>query len=323
LSADRTLAEKEIDAYIAQLAYEANLQANSQQSYRRDLRALLAWLRVRNRTLDSVDRQLLEQYLREAKEREPKHKRGEKMSLRSAARFVSSIRGFFRWRMTEGYANHNPAELLESPKLPRHLPDVLTVEEVDKLIDSVTGSDPLALRDRAMLESAYSCGLRVSELIGIRRPDLLLDEGIVRIRGKGGKQRIVPMGDRAVASLKEYLYHGRDWIAGRTKEGKPKPLPGRAENFIFLNHRGAPLTRFGFWTQLKKRLSNAGIETPVKPHTFRHTFATHLIEGGADLRVVQELLGHASITTTEIYTHLDRDYLRETVRSFHPRGKAK
>ena len=323
MSGDKTAAEKEIDAYLAQLAYEANLRENSLKNYRRDLLALAAWLGEKHQTFDSVDQRALEQYFREVREREPKYKSGEKMSLRSAARFLSSVKGFFRWRVLEGFAQSNPAELLESPKLPRHLPDVLTVEEVDRLIASAVGDEPWQLRDQAMLETVYSCGLRVSELVGLRRRDVLFDEELVRVRGKGDKERIVPIGERAIAALKDYVYHGREQIRGKNKDGKPRPLPTQAKDVLFLNQHGRPLTPSGFWTILQIYLQKSGIEAAIKPHTFRHTFATHLIEGGADLRVVQELLGHASISTTEIYTHLDREYLKSIVRSFHPRRQVK
>jgi integrase/recombinase XerD len=255
-----------------------------------------------------------------------------RFEARSLARHVSSIKGFFRWRVLEGFAKENPAELLDTPKLPRHLPGVLTVEEMNRLIDSTAGDEPFQLRDHAMLQTAYSCGLRVSELVGLRRRDVIFEEQLVRVRGKGDKERLVPMGERAAAALQKYIDHGRGNLiaksAGTQKKRPPKPmkaLNGRREtkDELFLNQRGRPLSRSGFWRILKAYVAKGGIQSAVTPHTFRHTFATHLMEGGADLRVVQELLGHASISTTEIYTHLDREYLRETVRSFHPRGKAK
>ena len=174
-----------------------------------------------------------------------------------------------------------------------------------------------------MLEIAYSCGLRVSELVGLRRRDVLFEEELLRVHGKGDKERIVPVGERAVAALKQYIFQGREHIRGKSREGKSRPLPTEAKDVLFLNHHGRPLTPSGFWRILKGYVQRAQIEKDVTPHTLRHTFATHLIEGGADLRVVQELLGHASISTTEIYTHLDRDYLKSVVRSFHPRSQSK
>ncbi|MBU0509998.1 site-specific tyrosine recombinase XerD [bacterium] len=301
----------EIRTFLAQAAYEADLRPHTLENYRRDLRGFANWLASSHLTFDAVDRRTLERYLREL---------GEYLAPRSAARHLSAIRGFFRWRVTEGFSKTNPAEDIEGPKLPRHLPSVLTVEEMERLLQAVVGDDPPSLRDRALIEMAYSCGLRVSELVGLRRRDVVFESELVRVLGKGGKERFVPLGGRAELALKGYLIHGRDGIRGRTRDGKPKPLPPEAKDVLFLNRHGRPLTRFGFWRILQVYLQRSGIETPVTPHTFRHTFATHLLEGGADLRVVQELLGHASISTTEIYTHLDRDYLRETVRSFHPRG---
>jgi integrase/recombinase XerD len=245
---------------------------------------------------------------------------GQFVEPRTLARHLSSLRGFFRWRALEGLAASNPCEDVQGPKLPKHLPGVLSVDEVERLIESAAGEHPVELRDRAMLEVAYSCGLRVSELVGLRRRSIQLEDELVRVVGKGGKERIVPLGARAADAVKAYLYHGRDHIRGKSRDGKLRPLPDAARDVLFLNQQGKPLTRFGFWRILQIYLQRCKIETRVTPHTFRHTFATHLLEGGADLRVVQELLGHASISTTEIYTHLDRDYLRETVRSFHPRG---
>ncbi|MFZ5432550.1 MAG: site-specific tyrosine recombinase XerD [Calditrichota bacterium] len=301
----------EVRAYLAQAAYEADLRPLTLESYRRDLRILARWLADQSLDFNRTDRRTLERYFREL---------GEILSPRSIARHLSSIRGFFRWRAMEGLSRKNPAEDLEGPKQPRHLPTVLSVNEIELLIAAVADDSPASLRDRAMLEVAYSCGLRVSELVGLRRRDIQFESQLLRVLGKGGKERIVPLGGRAEEALKDYLYRGREWMCGKAKDGKPKPLPSEARDVVFLNQRGRPITRYGFWRNLKDYLQRAGIQTEVTPHTFRHTFATHLIEGGADLRVVQELLGHASISTTEIYTHLDREYLRETVRSFHPRG---
>lgn len=303
--------ETEVRAYLAQAAYDADLRPLTISGYRTDLRTFARWLHTRGVAFVQVDTPLLETYLREL---------GAVLAPRSTARHLSSLRGFFRWRLAEGLAAADPAADIDGPKLARKLPDVLTVEDVERLIESASGEDPVLLRDRAMLEVAYSCGLRVSELVGLRRRDLDLTQSLIKVRGKGGKERIVPLGGVAANALKVYLSGGRDHIRGRDRNGARRPLPPEAQDVLFLNQRGKPLTRFGFWRLLHERLQRLGIDVHVTPHTFRHTFATHLIEGGADLRVVQELLGHASIATTEIYTHLDREYLRETVRSFHPRG---
>ena len=302
---------QEVRTYLAQAAFEADLRPLTLENYGRDLRTFARWLTVGGKTFDTTDRRLIEGYLREL---------GQLLSPRTVARHLSSLRGFFRWRVLENLSSLNPAEDVDGPRLPRHLPGVLTVEEVEKIIDAAAGDDPAVRRDRAMLEVAYSCGLRVSELVTLRRRDVELDTGMLRVIGKGGKERFVPVGDRARDAVKSYLFHGRANIRGDDKSGKTRPLPDEAKDVLFLNRHGRPLTRFGFRSILQTYLQRCGIETAVTPHTFRHTFATHLIEGGADLRVVQELLGHMSISTTEIYTHLDREYLRETLRSFHPRG---
>ncbi len=319
---------KEVDAYLAQAAFEANLRPRTLKSYRLDLKKLLLWLHKKRVSLDDVTLRVLEQYFRELQPTQPQLADDEKrFGARSLARHVSSAKGFFRWRVLEGYAKENPSELLDSPKLSRHLPGVLTVEEVERLIAAASGDEPHQLRDQAMLETAYSCGLRVSELMGLRRRDILFDEQLLRIRGKGDKQRLVPLGERAAAALKKYIDHGRDQLISKSKKklGAPALLRDSKaiKDEIFLNQRGRPLSRFGFWTILKAYVASCGIESEVTPHTFRHTFATHLIEGGADLRVVQELLGHASISTTEIYTHLDREYLKSIVRLHHPRSQVK
>ena len=311
LSADEFPGAAEVRTYLAQMAYEADLLPRTLESYARDLRSFALWLKGRQRVFDQVDRRVLETYLREL---------GELLAPRSLARHLSSLRGFFRWRLHEGFGKQNPAEDIDAPKLPRHLPSVLSVDEVERLIGCVIGEDPISLRDRALLETVYSCGLRVSELVSLRRRDIQFENELVRVTGKGGKERFVPFGERASEALKAYLFHGRESVRGVDKKGVLRPLPETARDAVFLNHHGRPLTRFGFWTILQTYLSRCGIESHVTPHTFRHTFATHLLEGGADLRVVQELLGHSSISTTEIYTHLDREYLRETIRSFHPRG---
>jgi integrase/recombinase XerD len=302
---------QEVRTYLAQAAFEADLRPLTLESYARDLRTFARWLTAAGKTFDTTDRRLIEGYLREL---------GQLLSPRTVARHLSSLRGFFRWRVLENFSSLNPAEDVEGPRLPRHLPGVLTVEEVEKIIDAAAGDDPTALRDRAMLEVAYCCGLRVSELVSLRRRDVQFESGMLRVMGKGGKERFVPVGDRALDAVKLYLFSGRASIRGCDKSGKMRTLPDEAKDVLFLNRHGRPLTRFGFWRILQSYVQRCGIETAVTPHTFRHTFATHLIEGGADLRVVQELLGHASISTTEIYTHLDREYLRETLRSFHPRG---
>jgi integrase/recombinase XerD len=227
----------------------------------------------------------------------------------SIRRNVSALRTYFKFLLGEGHLTHDPSERLESPKRWRTLPEVLSVAEVDRLLASPTLDDPLVFRDRALLELAYGAGLRVSEWISIGVRDVMFDEGLVRVFGKGSKERLVPIGRRAIGALASYV-----------RELRPRLEHGEGRGALFLNARGQPLTRMGAWKILTKYVTRAGIEKHVSPHTLRHSFATHLLEGGADLRAVQEMLGHADISTTQIYTHVDREYLRTVHRQFHPRA---
>ena len=223
-------------------------------------------------------------------------------------RNVSALRSWFRILLAEGLVQHDPTERLETPARWRTLPEVLTVEEVLRLLVAPGLDEPLAFRDRAMLELAYGAGLRVSEWITLAIRDVLLEESLVRVMGKGSKERLVPIGRSAIGALAVYM-----------RELRPTLERGAGAGVLFLNARGAPLTRMGAWKILRKYVNKAGIERHVSPHTLRHSFATHLLEGGADLRAVQEMLGHADIATTQLYTHIDREYLRSVHRSFHPR----
>ena len=227
----------------------------------------------------------------------------------SIRRNVSAVRTYFRFLIAEGHLVSDPSERLDTPKRWLTLPDVLTAEEVQRLLDAVTLDEPLAFRDRAMLELAYGAGLRVSEWISLGVRDVLLQDALVRVFGKGSKERLVPIGRRAIGAVAIYV-----------RELRPRLEHGGGKGALFLNARGAPLTRMGAWKMLRKYVEKAGIEKHVSPHTLRHSFATHLLEGGADLRAVQEMLGHADISTTQIYTHVDREYLRTVHRQFHPRG---
>ena len=226
----------------------------------------------------------------------------------SIRRNISAIRGYFRFLLAEGHLLKDPSERLEAPKRWRTLPDVLTVDETLALLAAPTLEEPLAFRDRALLELAYGAGLRVSEWISISVRDLLLDEQLVRVFGKGSKERLVPIGRNAIGALAVYL-----------RELRPKLERGAGKGVLFLNARGQPLSRMGAWKILQRHVKTAGLEKRVTPHTLRHSFATHLLEAGADLRAVQEMLGHADISTTQIYTHVDREYLRTVHRQFHPR----
>ncbi len=223
-------------------------------------------------------------------------------------RNVSALRTWFRVLLAEGLVTHDPTERLETPSRWRTLPEVLTVEEVLRLLVAPNLDEPLAFRDRAMLELAYGAGLRVSEWITLAIRDVMLEESLVRVMGKGSKERLVPIGRSAIGALAVYM-----------RELRPTLERGEGQGILFLNARGAPLTRMGAWKILRKYVNKAGIDRAVSPHTLRHSFATHLLEGGADLRAVQEMLGHADIATTQLYTHIDREYLRSVHRSFHPR----
>jgi integrase/recombinase XerD len=227
----------------------------------------------------------------------------------SIRRSVSALRTYFRFLLAENAISADPSEQLELPKRWRALPDVLTVQEVERLLDAPTFDDLLAFRDRAMLEVGYGAGLRVSEWIGLETKDVSIEEGLVRVFGKGSKERLVPVGRQALAALAIYL-----------RELRPRLERGRGKGRLFLNARGEPLSRMGAWKILRKYVERAGITKNVSPHTLRHSFATHLLEGGADLRAVQEMLGHADISTTQIYTHIDREHLRGVHRQYHPRA---
>ncbi|MBA3467890.1 MAG: site-specific tyrosine recombinase XerD [Gemmatimonadaceae bacterium] len=227
----------------------------------------------------------------------------------SIRRNVSAVRTYFKFLVGEGLVVRDPAERLETPKKWRTLPEVLGVDEVAKLLATPSLDEPLAFRDRAMLEVAYGAGLRVSEWISLSMRDVLLQDHLVRVFGKGSKERPVPIGRSAIAAIAIYL-----------RELRPKLEKGEGKGILFLNSRGAPLSRMGAWKILRKYVDKAGILKPVSPHTLRHSFATHLLEGGADLRAVQEMLGHVDISTTQIYTHIDREYLRSVHKQFHPRA---
>jgi len=231
-----------------------------------------------------------------------------KLRPRSIARKLSSIRVFYKFLFSEGYIDHDPSELIETPSIPVYIPVVLEVYEVEKIIDAVDTSEPIGLRDLACIETLYGCGLRISELLSLRMEDVFLEDGFIRVIGKGGKERLIPLGGRAKKAILDYLEKGRPFF-----EKTKNPL-------LFLSKRGKKISRMGFWKRLRKYVDMAGIKKHVTPHTFRHSFATHLLEGGADLRAVQLMLGHSDISTTQIYTHLSREYLKEIVRSFHPRG---
>lgn len=230
------------------------------------------------------------------------------LSPASIRRNVSALRTYFRFLLAEGHVARDPSERLETPKRWRSLPDVLTVDEAARLLAAPSLDDALVFRDRAMLELAYGAGLRVSEWISLAVRDVMFEDALIRVLGKGGKERLVPIGRSAIAAAAIYL-----------RELRPRLERGGGRGILLLNARGGPLTRMGAWKILRKHVDRAGITKHVTPHTLRHSFATHLLEGGADLRAVQEMLGHADISTTQIYTHVDREYLRSVHRQYHPR----
>jgi integrase/recombinase XerD len=231
------------------------------------------------------------------------------LSPASIRRNVSAVRTYFKFMLGEGFVVRDPSERLETPKRWRTLPEVLGIEEIEKLLAAPSLDEPLAFRDRAMLELAYGAGLRVSEWISLGVRDVMLPDHVVRVVGKGAKERLVPIGRRAIGAIAIYL-----------RELRPKLEKGEGKGRLFLNSRGRPLSRMGAWKILRKYVDQVGITKPVSPHTLRHSFATHLLEGGADLRAVQEMLGHVDISTTQIYTHVDREYLRSVHKQFHPRA---
>ncbi|HLK98575.1 MAG TPA: site-specific tyrosine recombinase XerD [Hymenobacter sp.] len=233
------------------------------------------------------------------------------LSANSQARMLSGLKSFFKYLVLENLIQHDPSQLLEPPKLGRKLPDTLSFPEIEAMLAVIDLSTPGGTRDRAILEVLYSSGLRVSELLGLRLTNCYFDAGFIRVLGKGDKVRLVPIGQDAMHYTRLYLDHVRATL----------PVQKGEEDTIFLNLRGSQLSRITVFTTIKKLAAEAGIKKVISPHTFRHSFATHLIEGGADLRAVQQMLGHESITTTEIYTHLDRDYLQQTLREFHPRSR--
>ncbi|MBM2844961.1 MAG: Tyrosine recombinase XerD [Bacteroidetes bacterium] len=293
--------------YLHFLQLEKNSSHNTIASYKLDITRYLEFLREQNiRSLDEVTEMHASQFLGSL--------RSKGLSPRSVTRSFSAIRGFYKFLLGDGIVKTNPIESIDAPKLPRALPDVLTQAEVDSILNQPAPSPQdkknLWLRDKAILEVLYATGIRVSELTGLRQSNVLPKEGIVRVFGKGSKERIVPIGGSALRWLDRYKVETRAILQRRDKSG----------DAVFLNARGAPMTRMSIWNIVQTYTRKAGISKEVHPHTFRHSFATHLLEGGADLRAVQEMLGHADIATTQIYTHIDREYLKEVHRTFHPRG---
>lgn len=290
-----------LDRFLDNLWMERGLADNTLKAYRSDLSKFAEWLAERDLELETAARVQLLEYLG-WRARHGSH-------ARSSARLLSSLRRYYRWLLREKRIETDPTAQIDSPRLGRPLPKSLTEEDVEALLDAPDLDDVLGLRDRAMLEVLYACGLRVSELVALRIDELNTRQGVVRVVGKGGKQRLVPLGEVAL-----------DWLARYLNEARPELLRGRPTPDLFPTRRGHAMTRQAFWQLIKRYAKTAGIDKPLSPHTLRHAFATHLLNHGADLRVVQMLLGHSDLSTTQIYTHVARERLKQLHQSHHPRG---
>ncbi len=301
--------KKEIDLYLQFIKLEKGLSDNSVASYKNDIERYLNYLLVEKqiRDLSGVTLNHIEDFLEYLIDHEM-------LSSSSLARNISSIRGFHEFATVEGFAKANPAELIELPKKAKKLPEVLDPHEVDAILSTPDTENPAGIRDKAILETLYGTGMRVSELTGLEMDRLFFEIGFIRVIGKGNKERLVPVGEMAQEALEHYIEHVRPLFFKPAKAEK-------AKNRVFLNQRGGALSRMSIWNIVQKAAKAAEIKKPVYPHIFRHSFATHLLEGGADLRAVQEMLGHSSILTTEIYTHVDRSFLHQVHKEFHPRSR--
>jgi len=288
--------------YINYLRLERGLSENSILNYSRDIRKLENWLTENeiDASPKSISEEIVQQFIYEI---------ARKVNPRSQSRLISGLRGFFNYLVFEDYRKDNPMELIESPKTGRTLPDTLSTKEIDQLIGAIDLSLPQGERNRAIIETLYGCGLRVSELINLKISDLFFDEGFIKVTGKGDKQRFVPIGTHTIKYIDLY----REGVRAHEK------IQAEAADTLFLNRRGKALTRAMIFTIVKQLAEKAGIKKNISPHTFRHSFATHLLANGADLRAIQQMLGHESITTTEVYTHIDKRHLTEVINRYYPR----
>jgi len=293
-----------IKGFKSFLSLEKSLSENSIEAYLHDVNKLVQFLEFMKYDISPKDLQLkhLQEFVQWVNELG--------MTATSQARLISGIKGFYKYLLLENVVNVDPTALLEAPRLARKLPDTLSLAEINKLIDAIDLSRKGGQRNKAMLETLYSCGLRVSELVNLKISSLFFNEDYIKVTGKGDKERLVPIGSVAIKQIEIYKDEVRCHL----------PIKKDNEDFLFLNNRGSKISRIHVFTTIKDLAFKARIKKKISPHTLRHSFATHLIEGGADLRAVQEMLGHESITTTEIYTHLDRDYLKEAIIRFHPRS---
>ena len=294
--------KKALDGFRAYLLLERSLSDNTLKSYNFDVQKLLTYFSERNINYKEAKLQDFQSFLVFLNDLG--------IASTSQARIISGIKSFYTYLLSEDIIDDDPTQLLEMPKLSRYLPTVLSLEEIDLLKSVIDLSKPDGQRNKAMIEVLYSCGLRVSELIGLKISNIYPQEGFIQVFGKGSKQRLVPISDTALHEISMYMIDRNSW----------EIKPGE-EDLLFLNQRGSHLSRQSVFNLIKQCAMDAGIKSVISPHTLRHSFATHLLEGGADLRVIQELLGHESILTTEIYTHIDMTYLRDTILSYHPRNK--
>ncbi len=294
--------ESTILGFKSYLTIERSLSTNSVDAYIRDVKKLADFAREKEKTELEIRRRDLSEFIYNIS------KSG--VATRSQSRIISGIKAFYKYLIMEDYITADPTELLESPKIGMKLPDTLSIKEIDKLIAAIDLSKAEGERNRAILEILYSCGLRVTELITLKLSNVSFVEGFIKIVGKGNKERLAPIGNTALKYLNIYINEVRNH----------QKIQKGHEDIIFLNRRGKQLTRVMIFTIIKQLVEKIGLKKNISPHTFRHSFATHLIQGGADLRAVQEMLGHESITTTEIYTHIDKEYLREAIITFHPRA---
>jgi len=291
-----------IETFLDALWMERGLSENTLSSYRRDLLTFAIWLRDKRRPLLDARREDIMAYLA--------HRLGKGIKARSTARLLSTLRGLYRYLLREQRISEDPTLRVENPKLGRGLPNTLSESEVDQLIEAPDLETPVGYRDRTMLELLYACGLRVSELVGLRLSQVNLRQGVIRIIGKGGKERLIPIGEQAI-----------DWVARYVREARGDLLKKNLQNdVLFPSNRGSAMTRQAFWYRIKHYAAIARIEREISPHTLRHAFATHLLNHGADLRVVQLLLGHSDLSTTQIYTHIADHRMKELHQAHHPRG---
>lgn len=289
--------------YLTYLKLERNLSENTLLSYKNDLSIFISFLSNYNISDPSeISSDKITAFFKTLKNMG--------LTSSSAARYFSSLKGFFSYLVKNNYITKNPIEKISAPKLSKKLPSVLNINEIELILSKPDVNDTLGLRDKAILETFYACGTRVSELINLKLSDLFLQEEVIRVFGKGSKERLIPIGSSAIKWIEEYIKKSRSLLLKISKSG----------NYVFLNSRGSKLSRMGIWKIIDRYVKEADIKKEVHPHTFRHSFATHLLEGGADLRAVQEMLGHVDISTTQIYTHIDRDYIKQVHKQFHPRG---